>query len=78
MTKAELEEINERLNLEIIRLRKEGAEKDAQIEQLSEHLEELGKLFEDLSERQKEVEKFQTEVSDFIAAKEKEIEDDDW
>jgi Tfp pilus assembly protein PilN len=78
MTKAELEEINERLNLEIIKLRKEGAEKDALVQQQSEQLERLSVLFEDLSERQKEVEKFQTEVSDFIAAREKEIEDDEW
>ncbi len=63
---------------EIAKLRRENAEKDALIERLSEQLEQMGKLFEDLSERQKEVEKFQTEVSDFIAAKEKEIEDDEW
>ncbi len=52
---------------EIVKLKRENAEKDALIERLSGQLEELGKLFEDLSERQKEVEKFQTEVSDFIA-----------
>jgi hypothetical protein len=36
MTKAELEEINERLNLEIVRLKRESAEKDALVQQQSE------------------------------------------
>jgi SpoU rRNA methylase family enzyme len=77
MTKAELEEINERLNLEIIRLRKECAEKDALVQQQSEQLERLSVLFEGLNEQVTRYEKYLSEVSDYMSKKEREEEDDE-